>query len=281
MILQAKNILKENFFPPVSLDILEGEIINIVSKDSKALDALSKSLIGLIKVKGEIKLFDHDIKQTLPKVLNFVGYTSSLKYKSNESVYKYLSLTSKFYKINLDDRIEYLLQQFEIDKNKMMKDLDIYEQKNVSIIKAILHNPKFVILNNIVDSLDSKSSTILEDIMLSMKKEGTSFLITSDKLALNIIDKVYILDKCIKEYDKLKNIYKIEFTNVSSFNYNSIKNVSLTNLNIGTKTISFIISDNLCDTIKYICQLRPSFLTIKRPYIGEIVYENIFVEEWN
>ncbi len=278
MILQAKNLIKENFFTDTSLEISEGEVINILSTNKTALDVLSKSLIGLIKIKGNIKLFDHNIKESLPKALNFIGYTSSLKYKLNGTVSNYLSLTSKFYKLNLDERIEYLLGKFMLDKDKKMKDLTEFEQKNLSIIKSIVHNPKFVILNNIVDSLDSKSLTVLEEIIYEMKREGTSFLITSSHLAINEVDKVYVLNNNLIEYNNIKTAFKVELTNIESFNSNYLKNIKLTNIEIG-HTISFVVWNNLCDTLRYLTSIRPEYITVSRPYIGEILNEILPTKE--
>ncbi len=279
MILQAQNLIKENFFKESSLEIQEGEIINILSMSKDALDVFSKSLIGLIKIKGNIKLFGHNMKESLPKALNFIGYTSTLKYKSNGTVSNYLRLTAKFYKLNLDDRIDYLLDKFMIDKNKKMRDLNEFEQKDTSVIRALIHNPKFVILNNIVDTMDSKSLTILEDIIYEMKREGTSFLITSQKLAINNVDKVYVLDSKLIEYNNIKTAFKISFSKIESFNSAYLKNITLTNMHIGDGNISFVVWCNLNDTIKYLSSLKPAYLTISRPYIGEIIDEILSSKE--
>lgn len=279
MILEVKNLTVKNVFSNVFLSVGEGEIINIVSQDVNALDVLAKSFIGLVNASGDIKLFDHPKNKALTKAKEFIGYTSTLKYKVNHKAIDYLKLTQKFYKADYLDRIKSLAESFEINLDKKMVDLTAHEKNVIAIIKAILHNPKLVILNNILDTLDSKALSDLCDVMALMQKNGTSFIVTSQSLKIDFCDKAYILNDSLKEYNDLKNIFKLEFSYTKDFSGSALKNTPFLNLLISNKQISFIVSSNIDEAIKYVSSLKPSYLTIKRPYIGEIFSESLPITE--
>jgi len=279
MILEVKNLTVKNTFNNVCLEVGEGEIVNIISSDIYALDTLAKSFIGLVSASGDIKLFDHPMKKALTRAKEFIGYTSTLKYKVNHKVIDYLNLTQKFYKVDYTNRIKDLADSFEISLDKKMKDLSDHERKVVSIIKAILHNPKLVILNNIVDTLDSKALSDLCDVMSSMQKNGSSFIITSQSLAVDFASKIYVLNDSLKEFDELRNIFKFELSYTKDFSGSALKNITFLNLLINQNQISFIVSKGFEETLKYVNSLKPSFVSIKRPFIGEVFSESLPVSE--
>lgn len=275
MVLEAKKLTCKKHFNNLSFTVNEGEIVNILSADTKKSDVLLKALIGLQSYEGSIKLFEHEAKKNLTKAKEFIGYTSSLKYKVNHKVIDYLNLTSKFYKADYSDRINELCAKFMISGSKKMKELNPHEEKIVSIIKAILHNPKLVIFNNNLDSLDSKAKTALEDEIVKMKALGSSFVIASQSQALNIVDRVYILNDSLKEFSEIKSFYKISISYTNEFSSSALKVITLLNLSKNDGAISFVINSKLEDVMKYIISLKPQFVEISRPYIGEIFSESL------
>lgn len=274
MILEAKNISKTNYFNNLSLQISEGTITNIVSKSFKPLDILSKAFIGLIAVKGDIKLFNHDSKKALTKAKEFIGYASTLKYKNNMTAKQYLILTAKFYKLNLNERINHLLDRFKINPDTKIESLTEFEKLDLSIIKAIIHNPKLVILNNICEHLDSRSIETLKGIMVEMKKDNAAFIITSTHYMFDICDNVYFLNESLKEFNSLKTTYKIEIS-ASSFASLDLKGISLLNVHKNDDIVSFIILDRLTEVLKYIASLKPNYINITHPYVGEVFDESL------
>ena len=117
--------------------------------------------------------------------------------------------------------------------------------------------------------------------MALMQKNGTSFIVTSQSLKIDFCDKAYILNDSLKEYNDLKNIFKLEFSYTKDFSGSALKNTPFLNLLISNKQISFIVSSNIDEAIKYVSSLKPSYLTIKRPYIGEIFSESLPITEWD
>lgn len=272
MVLEIINLCKKNYFNNLQLNVDEKEIVNIISADKTKLDVFCKTILNLVSYDGSINLFNHSTKKESLKALKFIGYTSTLKYKSNQKIIDYLKLTSKFYDVNYTDNILSLLKEFELEESKKMEDLNDYERDSLTFIKAVLHNPKLVIINGLLNNCSSKCKTIIKDIVVKMKSEGTSFIITSDHLALDICTDIYLLDESLRDFNNLNNMYKIEIPNIKDFNIKELKQTPL-NLNINNEVISFIVTKDFNETLKYLASLRPAFINIQRPYIGEIFNE--------
>ncbi len=110
--------------------------------------------------------------------------------------------------------------------------------------------------------------------MIEMKKNNTAFIITSTRYLFDICDNVYILNESLKEFNTLKTTYKIEIS-VSSFNSLDLKGINLLNFHKSDDIVSFIILDRLTEVLKYITSLKPNYINITHPYVGEVFDESL------
>lgn len=100
------------------------------------------------------------------------------------SVIENLRLYQKLYgKKSSDLPIEQWLERFHLahKKHEMIQNLSQGEQKKVSMIKAFLHDPEFLIFDEPTNSLDEDSKKILSNIFATLSKQKLLIVSTHDQ----------------------------------------------------------------------------------------------------
>ena len=118
-----------------------------------------------------------------------------------------------------------------------------------------------------IENIKNEHKEIMEDMdkhFSEWKKENKYEMEQMDLKHKNNMKQIYEEHK--------NNMYKIEIPNIKDFNIKELKQTPL-NLNINNEVISFIVTKDFNETLKYLASLRPAFINIQRPYIGEIFNE--------
>jgi len=118
------------------------------------------------------------------------------------NVYQNLFIYSRFYAIPHDEakkRIENLLDFMELsDKKKsMIKELSGGMKRRLIIARALLNNPRLLILDEPTTGLDPQVRHTIWDKLRRLKKEGVTMLLTTHYMeeAFEICDQIIIMDK--------------------------------------------------------------------------------------
>lgn len=140
----------------------------------------------LNKDNGTIKVFDREykiddlyIKETIGYVGDISGYMKEAKLKD---IKKNIAL---FYK-NWDESLyKYYLNKFNIDENKIYKELSKGQQKKFELIMALCHHPKLIIMDEPTANLDPiVRNEFIEVLQEHIEKDGVTVFysthITSD-----------------------------------------------------------------------------------------------------
>lgn len=138
-----------------NLDIPEGYITGFIGPNGSGKTTTIKALLGMVKPdSGEIKILNSNInKDTKTKEnIAYVGDESGFLEESNLSnIHK---IISKFYP-NWDESLyQNYLTKFNIDENKLYKDLSKGQKKQFELIMALCHHPKLLIMDEPTSSLD-------------------------------------------------------------------------------------------------------------------------------
>lgn len=171
---------------PVSLSIPSGIIVGIIGSNGAGKTTLLKSILNLLKVEGEIKIFgkEHDkeenlIKKDIGVVLDNMFFPEILTpndiIKIMSSIYENWD-TPQFMKY---------LQDFHLPLHKPIKDLSKGTRKKLEIVTALAHHPKLLILDEPTSGLDPVVRNEVVDLFLDFiqDEEHTILLsthITSD-----------------------------------------------------------------------------------------------------
>jgi ABC-2 type transport system ATP-binding protein len=183
----------------ISFEVYENEIFGMVGPNGagkttaiECIEGLRKPDSGEIKVLGLNPNKDREILyQKISVQLQETSYQDKIK------VYEICELFSSFYKnpINYKE----LLERFElIDfKNSFVMKLSGGQKQKLSIILALIPNPKIIFLDEITTGLDPKARRDMWQMIKDLKIEGRTIFITTHYMeeAEKLCDRVAIIDK--------------------------------------------------------------------------------------
>lgn len=196
----SNEILKD-----LSLKIHKNKITTIYGKSGIGKTTLSNLILGLMRPsKGEIilnnkNLYNYDLNKFRRKI-GFVSQDNSI---FNMTLKENLTLRNR--KIKEKELIDYLnkfdLKEFINNKNKVKNimidqntaNLSNGQKQRLCIIRELVSNPEILILDEITSSLDKINLNKIINILNSLKKQTTIFLITHQNEYKKISDFNYKL----------------------------------------------------------------------------------------
>lgn len=179
----------------VSFNVEKGQIAIILGPNGAGKSTIIKSIAGLLKYNGSIKIDNMDNKTLeAKKILSYVPEMPSLY--DLLTVKEHVDFIAKAYSIeNYQSRAEELFQRFDLidKKNKLGKELSKGMQQKVSLICGLITQPKLILLDEPMMGLDPKAIKELKSIFLELREEGIAIIIST-----HIIDSVAgIWDKAL------------------------------------------------------------------------------------
>jgi ABC-2 type transport system ATP-binding protein len=205
----------------ISLTISEGEIIGLLGVNGAGKTTLSSIIATLIPATtGSIVYLGRSIYDQLPEYRSIIGYCPQKPNLTNLlTVRQNLERTAAYHNIPKDVakvKIDQLVEQFELGtyQNDVPAVLSGGYKQRVVIARALLTNPKLVILDEPTVGLDPHIRHQLWEIIRDLKKLNISVLLTTHYLdeAEVLSDRICILDKgnikLIDTSENLKTIYQ-------------------------------------------------------------------------
>lgn len=224
----SKTIKNNQIIKEVSLSIKSGEIVGLFGSNGAGKTTTFYMICGLVKKSsGEILLDDKDIS-IMPlsdRARLGIGYLPQESSILKElSVYDNLRLAAELiYKDKdiIEDKINQKLQMLSIQdrKDRLGKSLSGGERRRAEIARALMIEPKFLLLDEPFAGVDPRSIKEVQGIIIELKSAGIGVLITDHNVkdTLKICDKAYVLDagyilasgtaKQIAENDAVKDKY--------------------------------------------------------------------------
>ncbi len=192
----------------ISINVREGEIYGFLGLNGAGKTTLIRLLLGMIKPdSGSISLFGQNAKQG-SDIWNNVGYLV-------ETPYAYPNLTVKenlevFYQLRgLNDRkqIDKIISVLQLDqyKNKKAKYLSLGNSQRLGLAKALLHNPKLLILDEPINGLDPAGIVEVREFLKDLVKNHNTTIFLSSHI-LSEISKVATRVGIVHEGKLIKEI---------------------------------------------------------------------------
>lgn len=161
----------------------KGSVTILLGKNGTGKTTLIKSIIGAISFDGKILIngFDNHSKQakdfysfvpdkyTFPKKINVISFLTYMAFLGGLSMKEAKSKATKLLK-------KYKMDEF---RRTMPSKMSLGEQKKILLIQSLLSNPKLIIMDEPLNSLDFKTRETVSGIIHKMSKEGTTFLIST------------------------------------------------------------------------------------------------------
>jgi ABC-2 type transport system ATP-binding protein len=186
----------------LEFEIHDGEIFGIIGPNGAGKSTCINTMIGVLNP-GSGNIFYDGICYT--------GKEIAVKEKlgvvpEQDFLFEYLTVDEqityigKIYGISgkeLERRKKefYDLFLFYKHSNKLISELSKGTRKIVAFFCAIIHKPKYLILDEPLEGLDIKHSKIIKDILMQLKETGANILISSHNLYLmeHICDRIGII----------------------------------------------------------------------------------------
>lgn len=169
-----------------SIQFTSGQSVSLSGENGAGKTTLLKILCTLFKPTEGSITFKEDLKIIEPsRIRRRIGVHLDdhqlLKYFS---VAENLSLYQKLYGVKSSEpSIDHWLDRFHLShkKNAMIQYLSQGEQKKVSMIKAFLHDPDIIILDEPTNSLDEDSKKVLSNTLSILGKQKIIIISTHDQ----------------------------------------------------------------------------------------------------
>lgn len=196
----------------INLNISKSDIYGIVGPNGAGKTTLLRIISGILKKTSGNIVFNTIKNNNFKSILGYVPQDISLY--EELSIQENINFFGKLYKLKSSEIInksKSLLKIFDICslKNKKIKSLSGGIKRRVNLLIGVLHNPKFIILDEPTVGVDVNSKKIIIDFLLQLNKHGTTIIYTSHLLneAQEICNKIAILKNGkIIENDYTKNI---------------------------------------------------------------------------
>lgn len=214
----------------VNLHINSGEIIGFVGPNGAGKTTTMRVSLGFLKpTRGKVYLFGEELtKQSIAKLIKNVGYVpGEVNYYGDATVKKILELYSSFYTQFDAQYCDWLCKEFDVQLNKKFEELSLGNKKKVSIIQALAHKPRLLVLDEPTNSLDPFVQKKLYSILEELKTKGIGVLLSSHilKEVEKLCDRViFIKDgKIVTPPSFSKSIKKVTLISNSSENSENIE----------------------------------------------------------
>jgi len=190
----------------VSFKIFKGEIVGILGPNGAGKTTTIRLLTGIFEFekRTKIEIFNKNIVDNPRKYkLNFGIVPEVSNAFSDFSVLQNLKFSAGIYgmmsKKEIKERSHKLLEQFDLtDKmHSRTKTLSKGLKQRLNFCLALIHEPPILILDEPTSGLDPMSVKLMRKIILKLKEEGKTILITTHDMqeAQNLCDRVLIINK--------------------------------------------------------------------------------------
>ncbi len=188
----------------VSIDVNGGEVVGLLGPNGAGKTTTFYMIVGMIRPNdGAIRLDDRDITRTpmYKRARLGIGYLPQ-----EPSIFRGLSVednlmavleTMPYSRSERKQKLDELLEQLDIThiRKSMGYQLSGGERRRVEITRALVTNPKFMLLDEPFAGIDPIAVQDLQGIVRKLKERGLGILITDHNVrdTLSITDRAYIM----------------------------------------------------------------------------------------
>ena len=172
----------------VSLEVREGERVGLLGPNGAGKTTTLMMLLGVITPdSGWVELAGHRLPKERSEGVQQVGFSAGyMPLADRLRVREFLRMYAEFYRVkDSRERIEKGLERFEVGRlgDVMGTELSSGQRTLIGIVKATIHRPRLLVLDEPTASLDPdvalRVRTGLQDLC---REEGTALLITSHNM---------------------------------------------------------------------------------------------------
>ena len=198
----SKSIDKRIILRKIDFDIYKGEVFGLLGPNGAGKSVTFNVLLGIMKA-------DHgNVYVEGTRITNYAIHERAKKFKigyipQNDSVFKGLSCEANLRaiaeiaiknKTKQENIVQQLLSEFNLShlRNILANNLSGGERKRVVIARALVNNPKILLMDEPFGAVDPINIEMIKKIIIDLQRKGVSILLT-DHSAQNVLS---IVDRC-------------------------------------------------------------------------------------
>ena len=171
-----KNYGKNEAVKGISFNIKQDEILGLLGPNGSGKTTTIGMLLGLLKpTSGEILINGQKLEGNRIEILEQINFISPyIELPKKLTVKQNLTVYGKLYKINnIDERIEFLSEKLRLEDllNSITGELSSGQKNRVSLAKALINEPKVLLLDEPTASLDPEVGDFVRSFLEDYKKE--------------------------------------------------------------------------------------------------------------
>ena len=191
-LVEVKNLKKDfsskEAVKNISFNIKENEILGLLGPNGSGKTTTIGMLLGLLKpTSGEVLINGLKIEENPIEILHKINFISPyIELPKKLTVKQNLIVYGKLYSVkNLKDKIDYLVSMLRLENllNRVTGELSSGQKNRISLAKAIINDPKVLLLDEPTASLDPEIGDFVRTFLENYKKEKkVSILLASHNM---------------------------------------------------------------------------------------------------
>jgi len=184
----------------INLSINSGEIFGFLGPSGAGKTTTINILTGQLSPdEGKAEILGEDCTQlTSDNFLKLGIMSDNVGFYDRLSLYDNLLFFAKFHEVDIT-YLDSLLKRLKLydDRFKKAEKLSTGMKQRMLLIRAILHSPQVIFLDEPTSGMDPTLSQIVHDLLLEIKKAGTTIFLTTHNMdeATKLCDSIALLHK--------------------------------------------------------------------------------------
>lgn len=194
----TKNFKDKSALKEISFSISSGEIFGFLGPSGAGKTTTINILTGQLPPdEGEVKILGKDCTQLGSDDFLELGIMSdNVGFYDRLSLYDNLLFFAKFHSIEIS-YLDHLLKRLKLydDRFNKAEKLSTGMKQRMLLIRAILHSPKVIFLDEPTSGMDPTLSQIVHELLLEIKNSGTTIFLTTHNMdeATKLCDSIALL----------------------------------------------------------------------------------------
>ncbi|NBI29542.1 heme ABC exporter ATP-binding protein CcmA [Chengkuizengella marina] len=218
-----KTIAEKTILNDINITVNQGETIGILGPNGAGKSTILKIIGGLMKPSfGHVMIDNIPVKENNLEIKKKIGFLAHNSYLYEHlSPVENLTFFGKLYQVNqLEYKVKELIREVGLQffMNEPVRSFSRGMIQRLAIVRAIVHDPSILILDEPHTGLDQQASRILNELILKKKEQKTTILMVTHDLAqaIETCDRFILMKKGViiddfvlenKNVHQLKEIY--------------------------------------------------------------------------
>jgi len=180
----SKNFGRVHAVNDISLHVREGEIYGFLGLNGAGKTTTIRMLLGMIRpTSGKSYLFSRKVNPACHDIWKDVGYLVEIPFSYPDlTVWENLEITRRMRFVDDPSSVDEIIEKLQLGsyRDRLAKNLSLGNAQRLGLAKALLHNPKILILDEPANGLDPAGIVDIRELLKDLAvKQGVTIFISS------------------------------------------------------------------------------------------------------